>query len=66
MAHSGIVIADNDKSGVGEKVAIETGLPYWISDVEGEDVNDLHRRLGLFKASQQLGKWLRSIQADAA
>jgi len=66
MAHSGMVIADNDTSKTGEKAAIETGLPYWMSDVEGEDINDLHRRLGLFKASQQIGKWLRSLQANAA
>jgi len=66
MAHSGVVIADNDTSKTGEKAAIETGLPYWMSDVEGEDINDLHRRLGLFKASQQIGKWLRSLQANAA
>jgi len=66
MAHSGVVIADNDTSKTGEKAAIETGLPYWMSDVEGEDINDLHRRLGLFKSSQQLGKWLRSLQANAA
>jgi len=61
-----VVIADNDTSKTGEKAAIETGLPYWMSDVEGEDINDLHRRLGLFKASQQIGKWLRSLQANAA
>ena len=58
MATSGFVIADNDKSKVGEKVAIATGLPYWISDVEGEDFCDFWQRLGTFRASQMLRKWL--------
>ena len=58
MANSGYVIADNDATGTGEKVAIATGLPYWMSDVQGEDINDTHKRLGLFKCSQMLRKWL--------
>ena len=58
MATSGFVIADNDKSKAGEKVAIATGLPYWISDVEGEDFCDFWQRLGTFRASQMLRKWL--------
>ena len=29
---TGLVIADNDASGTGEKVAREIGWPYWISD----------------------------------
>lgn len=41
------VIADNDVSLAGEKAAIKTGLPYRMSDVVGEDVNDLHQRAGL-------------------
>ena len=50
----GFVISDNDKSKTGERVAIETGLPYWMSDTEGEDFNDFHRRVGIFKASMSL------------
>lgn len=50
----GFVIADNDKSKTGERVAIETGLPYWMSHTEGEDFNDFHRRVGIFKASMSL------------
>ena len=61
MATSGFVIADNDKSKAGEKVAIATGLPYWISDVEGEDFCDFWQRLGTFRASQMLRKWLREV-----
>ena len=59
MANSGYVIADNDASGTGERVAIATGLPYWMSDVQGEDINDAHKRLGLFRCSQMLQKWIR-------
>ena len=50
----GIVIADNDASGTGERVAKQIGWPYWMSDQVGEDANDAHRRLGLFKFAQSL------------
>jgi len=58
---NGIVIADNDNSGVGESIAKETGKPYWLSDTVGEDFNDYHVRVGLFKASQTLKKFLMSV-----
>jgi putative DNA primase/helicase len=54
----GIVIADNDASKTGERAAVATGLPYWISDVEGEDFCDFLQRLGTFRASQMLKQWL--------
>jgi hypothetical protein len=37
---------------------MQTGLPYWISDKKGEDGNDYHQRLGLFKFSQGIVKLL--------
>ena len=52
----GIVIADNDPNHVGETSAKNTSKPYWISDTVGEDFNDYHRRVGIFKASQSLKK----------
>lgn len=55
---NGIVVADNDASGVGERIAKETGKAYWISDTVGDDFNDYHQRVGLFKASQSLKKLL--------
>lgn len=58
MATHGLVIADNDASKTGENAAIATGLPYWMSDVQGEDFNDFHKRLRLFGASQELRKFL--------
>lgn len=56
----GIIIADNDPSGVGERIAKETGKPYWLSDTVGEDFNDYHMRVGTFKASQSLKRTLMS------
>lgn len=48
------VFADNDQSGVGEKSAQATGLPYCMSPVKGEDANDLHVRAGLMPVVQLL------------
>ena len=59
----GIIVADNDPSGVGERIAKDTGKPYWISDTVGEDFNDYHMRVGIFKASQSLKKTLLSSPA---
>lgn len=42
-----IVIADNDNSGTGQRVAQETGLPFVMSPVAGEDINDMHQRAGI-------------------
>lgn len=55
----GFVVCDNDASRTGENTTIKTGLPYWMSDTVGEDFNDFHQRVGLFKASQSLGKVIR-------
>lgn len=41
------VMADNDASGAGAKAAAETGLPWVMSPLGGEDANDLHQRAGL-------------------
>lgn len=60
---SGILIADNDESGTGERVAREIGWPYWISDSVGEDFNDYHRRVGLFAAQQSLTQLMRDTSA---
>ena len=48
------VVADNDKSGAGEAAAKNTGLPYCMSPVQGEDANDLHARAGLVPVVQML------------
>jgi putative DNA primase/helicase len=58
----GLVIADNDQSGTGERVAKEIGWPYWMSDKVGEDANDFHMRVGLFKFTQSLTPLLNRIR----
>lgn len=57
---TGIVIADNDPNGVGEQAAQRAGKPYWLSPTIGQDFNDFHQSVGLFKASQSLKKLLIS------
>lgn len=54
----GVVLADNDASGTGERVAKEIGWPYWMSDTEGEDFNDTHQRVGTFALAMQLRRLL--------
>ena len=57
----GLVIADNDKSGTGQQAAADIGWPVWMSDLEGEDCNDYHRRVGLFGLSQSLTQSMLDI-----
>jgi len=59
----GLVIADNDKSGTGQQAAADIGWPVWMSDLEGEDCNDYHRRVGLFGLSQSLTQSMLDIGA---
>jgi len=54
----GIIVADNDPNGVGEKAARDTSKPYWISPAVGEDFNDYHRRQGIFQAALSLKRIL--------
>lgn len=61
----GYVVADNDKSGTGERVAKQIGMPYWISGLAGEDFNDFHKRVRLFGASQELRKFLSNSTRKA-
>jgi len=57
----GLVIADNDKSGTGERIAKEIGWKYWMSDVVGEDANDTHQRIGLLKFGMSLTRSLKLL-----
>lgn len=52
----GVVVADNDQSETGERIAKEIGWPYWMSKTVGNDANDDHRAMGLFRFSQSLAK----------
>ena len=58
---AGVVLADHDASGTGERIAREIGWPFWMSDHVGEDANDFHRRAGLFALAQQLAGLLRGV-----
>lgn len=62
----GIVVADNDPNGVGEQVARGTGKPYWISEALGEDFNDFHVRVGLFKAMNSLKRVIVASSAGTS
>jgi len=55
---NGIVVADNDSSGVGEDIAKQTGKPYWISHTVGHDFNDDYLAHGMFKMALSLKKVL--------
>jgi phage/plasmid primase-like uncharacterized protein len=50
------VFADNDKSGAGQKAAEKTGLAWCMSDVAGEDANDMHKSSGLMSVAAMLMK----------
>jgi phage/plasmid primase-like uncharacterized protein len=50
----GLTVADNDASGTGERIAQSIGWPYWMSDVVGEDLNDAHQRLGVFRLAMHV------------
>lgn len=62
----GIIVADNDPNGVGEKAARDADKPYWLSQTVGEDFNDFHQRVGLFKAMSSLKQVLFSSGAAAS
>jgi phage/plasmid primase-like uncharacterized protein len=57
----GLVIADNDLSGAGLRAAQLCGRRWIMSDMQGEDANDWHRRLGTFRFAQELRKELAKI-----
>lgn len=62
------IVADNDlpsvnapePGGMGRKVAIESGLQFWLSDRAPEDFNDFSMRLGEFRAVESLRKQMRT------
>jgi putative DNA primase/helicase len=60
---AGLLIADNDASGTGQRVAEESGWKYWLSDRVGEDANDYHQRVGLFQFTQSLTRSMQNIGA---
>ena len=49
-----LIYADNDVSGAGERAAKATGFPYCMSNVQGHDANDDHRRFGLLAVCERI------------
>lgn len=62
MATCGYVVADHDESGTGEAAAQATGLPFFLPPPG--DLNDMHRAQGVFRASQDLRRWLVTATAQ--
>lgn len=62
----GLLIADNDASGTGQRVAEESGWKYWLSDRVGEDANDFHQRVGLFQFTQSLTRSMLSRSTESS
>ena len=56
----GLVVADNDRNGIGENSAIETGKPYWLSMTAGNDFNDDHIARGTPEMAEELKKLILS------
>lgn len=63
VAGQKFVFADNDESGTGERIAIETGLPYCMSSVIGNDANDDHMQFGLLSVCQKLMEVRRQMSS---
>lgn len=62
----GLLIADNDASGTGQRVAEESGWKYWLSDRIKEDANDFHQRVGLFQFTQSLTRSMLGSRAESS
>jgi phage/plasmid primase-like uncharacterized protein len=62
----GVVVADNDASGAGERVAREIGWPYWMSDAQGEDANDYSQRAGVFALAMGLKRLMQGALRQRA
>lgn len=59
----GFIVADNDKSFTGERVAKESGCRWWMPPAIGHDINDMMLDAGLLKTSLELKKAIYSHDA---
>lgn len=57
----GYIVADNDASGTGERVAKQIGWPYWMPPEVGMDANDWQQKVGIFRFSQDIRKLLLNV-----
>lgn len=53
-----VVVADNDKSGTGQRVANEIGRPFFLPPDMGDDFNDYHQKTSLLKCGMALRQLL--------
>ncbi len=53
-----LVVADNDESGTGARIAAQIGVKTWISEKVGNDFNDDHLSRGDFAMMQDIRKIL--------
>ena len=56
------LVADNDLSGTGERIALSTGLPYYMPPEVGQDFNDLWKEIGNFRSGQILRKFMQGVK----
>jgi putative DNA primase/helicase len=54
------LVADNDKSGTGERSAIATGLPWSMPPAVGMDANDYHQAAGIRALAELMRKVVTS------
>lgn len=52
------ICADNDESLTGQRIAEASGRRWWMSDSIGEDINDMHQRIGKFALMQEIKNFL--------
>lgn len=57
-----VIIADHDASGTGQRVAEASGCAWWMPPAEGDDFNDMHKRVGTFAASMIIKKELHKMK----
>lgn len=63
----GMVVADHDKENpitktrAGHEAVRMIGWPFWMSEREGEDANDFHKRVGLFAFAMAIKKPAQKI-----
>ena len=57
--HDDFLCADNDESGTGQKVAIQSGCKFYLPDRVGWDICDELQSDGIIKMMMKLKKWLQ-------
>lgn len=58
------VIADNDKSGAGERAAERSGRPWWMPPDVGTDANDYHLEYGIEALVQAVRELIREDEGE--